>query len=60
MKKTFVDELSAGMQVDSVFLVRDKNLATTKTGNPFLNLNLIDRTGKIAAKVWEKRDEPGY
>ncbi len=60
MKKVFVEELSAGMQVDSVFLVRDKNLATTKNGNPFLNLNLIDRTGKIAAKVWEKRDDPGY
>ncbi|MBN1572338.1 MAG: HD domain-containing protein [Deltaproteobacteria bacterium] len=60
MKKVFVDELSAGIQVDSVFLVRDKNLATTKNGNPFLNLNLIDRTGKIAAKVWERRDDPGY
>jgi len=46
--------------VDDIFLVRDKALATTRDGRPYLNVNLIDRTGKVGAKLWEKRDDPGY
>ena len=60
MKKIFVDELSVGSEIDSIFLVRDKKLATTKNGRPYLDVNLIDKTGKIAAKLWEKRDDQGY
>ena len=60
MKKVFVDELNVGIQVDSIFLVRDKKLGTTKNGRPYLDLNLIDKTGKVAAKVWEKREDQSY
>lgn len=60
MKKVFVDEFSVGREIDSIFLVRDKKLATTKNGRPYLDLNLIDKTGKIAAKLWEKRDDQSY
>jgi len=59
MTKTFVSDLASGQPVDSVFLVRDKAVATTRDGRPYLNVNLIDRTGKVGAKLWEKRDDPG-
>lgn len=60
MTKTFVSDLTSGQPVDTVFLVRDKAVATTRDGRPYLNVNLIDRTGKVGAKLWEKRDDPGY
>jgi 3'-5' exoribonuclease len=60
MKKLFIEELKDGDVVDCVFLVRDKNVTTTKDGRPFINLNLIDRTGKVSAKIWDRPMEAGY
>ena len=60
MKKIFVEDLKDGELINSVFLVRDKKLATTKNDRPYININLIDRTGKVTARVWERRDEPDY
>ncbi|MBN1883202.1 MAG: HD domain-containing protein [Deltaproteobacteria bacterium] len=59
MTKTFVSDLTSGQPVDGIFLVREKAIATTRDGRPYLNVNLIDRTGKVGAKLWEKRDDPG-
>jgi len=59
MTKTFVSDLTSGQPVDDIFLVRDKAIATTRDGRPYLNVNLIDRTGKVGAKLWERRDDPG-
>ncbi len=50
--KTFISELSKGQTVESMFLVRDKILAKTKSGNPYLSIKLADRTG-------ERRGESG-
>jgi 3'-5' exoribonuclease len=55
-----VEDLENGQKVDSIFLVRDKNLSNTKDGRPFINLNLIDRSGKVAAKVWDRPAEENY
>ena len=52
MSKVFVEDLKNGQGVDSVFLVRDKALAATKDGRPYIKLALIDRTGKIEARMW--------
>ncbi len=60
MKKIFIEELKDGDTVNDVFLVRDKNISTTKDGRPFVNLNLIDRTGKVSAKIWDRPMEAGY
>ncbi len=60
MKKVFVDEFSVGREIDSIFLVRDKKLKKTQHDKPFLDLNLIDKTGKVNAKLWEKRDDQSY
>ncbi len=57
MSKVFVEDLKNGQGVDSVFLVRDKALAVTKDGRPYIKLALIDRTGKIEARMWDRQAE---
>jgi len=46
--------LTKGMILDGVsVLVEKKSEGTTKTGKAFLNLTARDKTGSIAAKLWE-------
>jgi len=37
--------------VDSLFLVKEKSSAVTKTGNTYLKLKLMDR-GRIEGRIW--------
>jgi 3'-5' exoribonuclease len=53
MAKTFINELSKGQTVESIFLVRDKLLAKTKAGNPYLSIKLADRTGEAEGRIWD-------
>jgi len=53
MEKTFVNQLKKGQTVESIFLVKEKTLTKTKTGNPYLALRLADRTGEVDGRVWE-------
>ena len=53
MGKTFISELSKGQAVESIFLVRDKILAKTKAGNPYLSIKLADRTGETEGRIWD-------
>jgi 3'-5' exoribonuclease len=52
-KNIFVSQLTAGQQVEEVFLVARKVLAETKAGKPYLALGLMDKTGEIEARVWD-------
>lgn len=58
MKKVFIRDLEAGRVVQANFLVRNKSAKTTRSGTPYLDLDLQDSSGVIAAKVWEY-DETG-
>ena len=53
MEKIFVNQLKKGQTVESIFLVREKILAKTKAGNPYLSLRLSDRTGEVEGRIWE-------
>ncbi|HTZ99106.1 MAG TPA: HD domain-containing protein [Candidatus Aquilonibacter sp.] len=54
MKSHFVTDLADGQLVASLFLVREKEVRTSqRTGTSWLHLELADRTGTIAAKMWE-------
>ena len=53
MGKIFIGELRKGQAVESTFLVREKVLTKTKSGNPYLALRLADRTGEIDGRVWD-------
>ena len=57
MSKVFVEELKSGQSVDSIFLVRDKTLAVTKDGRPYIRVALMDRTGKVEARMWDRSGE---
>ena len=55
--RTLVKDLKEKESVQSVFLVKEKNLGVGKTGKPFMSLVLGDNTGNIEARVWDQVDE---
>lgn len=57
MKKVFVEEIRERDWIDSPFLVRDKIMAMAKNGKPYMTLKLVDRTGEVEGRVWDRVDE---
>lgn len=58
MKQQFTAELKEGDNVESVFLVREKNLLDFRKKNGhYLHFLLADRSGEIEAKLWDNADE---
>ena len=39
--------------LDQVFLLSNIEVRQKKNGEPFLNLELVDRSGRMQAKVWD-------
>ncbi|MBX9585371.1 MAG: HD domain-containing protein [Gemmataceae bacterium] len=52
MSRRYVDQLRDGDNLDDVYLVTDKQVRANRNGNPFLLLELRDRTGGIQARMW--------
>ncbi len=52
-ERQFVNQLTPGQTLDQVFLVRDKDLRTAKTGDLYLVCTLCDRTGNLPARMWK-------
>ena len=50
--RRFINQLQPGETLDQVFLVRDKDLRTTKSGDLFVMTTLLDRTGQLSARMW--------
>lgn len=46
-------DLAPGQTVQGVFLVQSKDVRQKKTGEPYLSLVLMDRTGEVEAKMWD-------
>lgn len=57
MKKIFIEQIRERDWVDSPFLVRDKIMAMAKNGKPYMTLKLMDRTGEVEGRVWDRVDE---
>lgn len=53
MKSPMVGDLAAGQSVQGVFLVQSKEVRQKRTGEPYLSLNLADKSGDIDAKMWD-------
>jgi 3'-5' exoribonuclease len=54
MKSHYVSDLADGQAVASLFMVREKEVRTSpRTGKSWLQLQLVDRTGVIHAKMWD-------
>ena len=59
MKDIYIADLAnfdEGTRFDGYFLVLAKQLRTTKTNKPYLNLILGDKTGQLEARIWEVTD----
>jgi len=50
--KTYINEIKENDHIDSLFLVKDKSSGITKTGNVYLKLKLIDRSGEMEGRIW--------
>ena len=48
-----VNQLRPGDVIEQVFIVRDRQISTTKNGQPFAKVELGDCTGKIGAIFWD-------
>ena len=57
LSKTYIVNISERDFVDSPFLVRDKVMAMAKNGKPYMTLKLVDRTGEVEGRVWDRVDE---
>jgi 3'-5' exoribonuclease len=52
-QRVFIQDLANGMAVDQVFVVRQKELRTTKGGDLYISATLGDATGSIPARMWQ-------
>lgn len=57
MEKVYVEQIRERDQIDSVFLVRDKIMAMAKNGKPYMTLKLMDRSGEVEGRVWDRVEE---
>jgi 3'-5' exoribonuclease len=48
-----VNQLTDGQDIDIVLLVRDREVRTGRGGGEYLKLGLADRTGSVAAVIWD-------
>jgi len=51
--RRFINQMMPNEAVDQVFLVREKDLRTTKAGDPYVTAILVDRTGAVPARMWQ-------
>ena len=49
-----LNELSDGMEIDQVLLVREAERRQRRDGGEYLRLQLGDRTGAVACMIWEE------
>ena len=57
MKSLYAADIRENQLVDTLFLVGSKNHGVTKGGSSYLTLKLLDRSGEIEARVWERADD---
>ncbi|HEY3304813.1 MAG TPA: HD domain-containing protein [Candidatus Binatia bacterium] len=57
MKLLFVGDIRENQQVDTVFMCAAKNQGVTKSGSGYLILKLLDRSGEIEGRVWDRAND---
>ena len=53
MAHRFINNLKEGETVESVYLVREKSFDITKKGDPYIALELSDKTGMVDCRKWD-------
>lgn len=54
--KIYINEIKENDHVDSFFLIREKSPGITKSGNAYLKLILVDRSGEMEGRIWTSVD----
>lgn len=49
----FIEDLQDGDRIIGIYLCKYKKRANTKTGKPYDNVELQDKTGVVSAKIWD-------
>jgi 3'-5' exoribonuclease len=57
MGRTFIADIQPGDSLEQAFLVRETHLRTQRNGAFYIDLELVDRTGAVPAKVWDASQE---
>jgi 3'-5' exoribonuclease len=57
MEKTWVKDIKEGEHVKGIFAVARKAVPTAKSGKTYLAATLVDRTGEIEARSFDRVDE---
>ncbi|NQT86683.1 HD family phosphohydrolase, partial [bacterium] len=53
MARKDIADIQPGDSMQQAFLVQSKQLRTQRNGSFFLDLQLVDRTGSVPAKMWD-------
>lgn len=56
-KQKNIIDLKAGDKIDAFVLVKSCDLKKTTAGKQYIDLNLVDKTSEINAKIWENAKE---
>ena len=59
MKSLYAADIRDNQLVDGFFLVAAKHQGVAKNGAGYLTLKLLDRSGEIEARVWERAEDLG-
>lgn len=51
-----IKDIREGQKVEGLFLIKEVSRAETRAGKPYLNLQLMDNSGEMPAKIWEEAD----
>jgi 3'-5' exoribonuclease len=54
--RTLISDFRENQPVDEIFLVCSKSLRYSRSGSPFLALELGDRSGRIQARIWDNAE----
>ncbi|MBN1142093.1 MAG: HD domain-containing protein [Deltaproteobacteria bacterium] len=57
MKTQFVANIQERDLVESSFLVREKVTALAKNGKPYMTVRLMDRSGEVEGRIWDRVEE---
>ena len=57
MKKVYAGQIQDRDIIKESFLVREKITATARNGKAYLTIKLMDRTGEVEGRVWDRVEE---
>jgi len=57
LKNVYVKNIVARDQIKAAFLVRDKTIGMAKNGKSYMTLKLMDCTGEVEGRIWDRVDE---